>query len=71
MDSASLLAQIPNDTKQYKQQKEKLRNDINEIIAKEAEKLHKVRIRIDKSRNVFGVCDTSGKLEYGQVSICL
>lgn len=44
-------------------------SDLKEILAKEIEKLHKIRIRLDSSRTVFGVCDTSETLEYGQVNI--
>ena len=39
---------------------------LTKLKAKALSKLEKLRLPILKSRNVFGVCDTTGQLKYGQ-----
>ncbi len=48
---------------------EKCRSELTKIKTKTVAKLEKLRLPILKSRNVFGVCDTTGMLRYGQCYI--
>jgi hypothetical protein len=51
--------------------REDIKGKLAYIFKKEIEALPKLKIMIPKSRNVFGVCDETHLLRYGQVQYCL
>jgi hypothetical protein len=55
------LVNCPNDISKAKYQKE-----LSFLQSKMIEKIDKLRIIITESRNIFGVCDPLGVLEYGE-----
>lgn len=46
---------------------QEVKKRVNEIVALELEKIHKLRAVIEKARNVFGCADPISQLQYGEV----
>ncbi len=63
-DNVLLSEQIIRDPASLREPK--VQAVLKEIRGRELEKLPKLSIMIPKSRNVFGICDPSGTLEYGE-----